>query len=65
MNETFDNYWQTFSEKYIRLQMKSRMTHDDMQLLKQMRKEREELVTYITYRGFRVDENDNILRSDV
>lgn len=64
MNETFDNYWQTFSEKYTRLTYKSRLTHDDLQLLKQMRKEREELITYITYRGFRVDDNDNILRRD-
>ena len=62
MNETFDRYWKWFNEKFIRLQMKSRYTHDDLQNLKQMRKEREMLINYIYYRGYEVDANNIIFR---
>lgn len=60
MNETFDKYWKKFSEKYTRLVMKSRLTHDDLQNIKYMRKEREQLVNYINFRGYTVNDNDQI-----
>lgn len=62
MNKTFDKYWKKFTEAYIRLQMKSRLTHDDIQTLKHMRKEREELVAYMLFRGFTVNSNDVIIK---
>jgi len=63
MNTEFNRYWKWFTEKQIRLMFKETLTAKDLNTLKHMRKEREQLVDYINYRGFYVDENDNIHRS--